>query len=334
VAAHVPSLAAAAFVSFLLRRLGFLGVFFLVPLGFAVLYANAGTALGAAAAVLVLEGVLAAAALAFGQGSAGELFSGAVYTALVMGSFIWIMSPGPVRVARRIAAASAAVTAFFLFIMFVLPGRGNDGFSVFFRSQAELLSSLYTGSAGGDAVRRSFLERYFTAERILDLLRLLVMRGGALASSMLLFFASRRLSFFVLRLIRRLPPSGRAPGAESLVNFHAPGEMIWVLSFSLLGAPLFRLLSFGPGEILAWNALTLSALVFLAQGCGILFWFLAGKVRSPFARILVNVALAAVILSPGINAFALALLALLGVAENWAPLRASGKSGSSPTPGM
>ncbi|MDR1419194.1 MAG: hypothetical protein LBI86_02350 [Treponema sp.] len=45
-------------------------------------------------------------------------------------------------------------------------------------------------------------------------------------------------------------------------------------------------------------------------------------------------ALAAVILSPGINAFALALLALLGIAENWAPLRASGKSGSSPTPGM
>ncbi|MDR1419193.1 MAG: hypothetical protein LBI86_02345 [Treponema sp.] len=91
-----------------------------------------------------------------------------------------------------------------------------------------------------------------------------MVRGGALASSVLLFFVSRRLSFFTVRLVRRSPPASGIFRAESLANFHAPAETIWALSFSLLGAPLFRLLSFGPGETLAWNVLTLSALVFLA----------------------------------------------------------------------
>ncbi|MDR0602079.1 MAG: hypothetical protein LBG42_06815 [Treponema sp.] len=350
-AVHVPALVGAALVSVLLRHMGFLGIFFLVPLGFAALFANGRTALGAAAAVFVLEGVLAAAGVVFGRENAAGMFSGAVYTALVMGIFIWIMTPGPVRIVRRLALGAAVITGFFLFIMFGA-SRGYDGFSALFRPQAELIASLYTAEPAGEfpegagefpkdagayteSAAGHFPPGYnFTAERILGILRLFVLRGGALASSVLLLFISRRLSFFVARLARHRAPSEGVLRAESLVNFHAPPEAIWVLSFSLLGILLFRLLSFGPGETMAWNALSLSALVFLAQGGGIFFWFLAGKTRSPFMRILINVAIILVILSPGINAFALGLLVLLGIAENWAPLRAPGGSGSSPTPGM
>ncbi|MDR2370317.1 MAG: hypothetical protein LBD71_02455, partial [Treponema sp.] len=116
-------------------------------------------------------------------------------------------------------------------------------------------------------------------------------------------------------------------------NFHAPAETIWALSFSLLGVLLFRLCAFVPGETAAWNTLILSALVFLAQGGGIFFWVLSRKTRSPFFRLLINFAVIAVVFSPVVNAFVLGLLVLLGIAENWLPLRAE-KTGTSPTPGM
>jgi hypothetical protein len=50
-------------------------------------------------------------------------------------------------------------------------------------------------------------------------------------------------------------------------------------------------------------------------------------------RLLGNFLIILVIFSPGINALALAALVLLGIAENWLPLRALKTDGPASTPG-
>jgi hypothetical protein len=302
--------------SVLLRHMGFMGFFFLVPLGLTALLSGFRGALAACFAALILESAFAAAVFWGEGGGAAEILPGLLYAALVMGVFVWIMSPpGAVRTARRFMAGAAAVTALFLFMAGGLFYGGE--FRAMFRPQAEFLSSLYAASSEGDAVRRSVMEEFFTADHILDILDMLVKRGGALGSSMILFFVSRRLSFFAARV------AGSGFRSETLPGFHAPPETIWILSFSLLGILFFRMVSFGIGETAAWNAMVLSAIVFFAQGGGIVLWFLSRKSFSPVLRVLVYIGFLFVLLSPVINAFAMGLLVLLGIAENWAPLRAS-----------
>jgi hypothetical protein len=92
-------------------------------------------------------------------------------------------------------------------------------------------------------------------------------------------------------------------------------------------------LQFGgePLEIAGWNILTLCVILYLAQGGGIVVFFLARL--PPGMRFALNVGIFVLILSPGVNVVLLGLLILLGIAENWAPFRASKLNGPPPTPG-
>jgi hypothetical protein len=87
-----------------------------------------------------------------------------------------------------------------------------------------------------------------------------------------------------------------------------------------------------PLEIGAWNILTLCAILYLAQGAGILLYFLGRLAMPPFLRFLTHFLIILVLFSPKINVFALGALAFLGIAENWVPFRAL-SNGSSSTPG-
>jgi hypothetical protein len=72
--------------------------------------------------------------------------------------------------------------------------------------------------------------------------------------------------------------------------------------------------------------------MYLAQGGGIVRHFLTRRLVSPGLRLLLNVAIILVVLSPGINVALLGGLILLGIAEHWAPLRALKQEGPPSTP--
>jgi hypothetical protein len=118
------------------------------------------------------------------------------------------------------------------------------------------------------------------------------------------------------------------------VSFHVDNALIWVLSCSLMTVLAGRFFAFPVVEIPGWNVLLCCALLYLAQGGGIVFHFLANSALSPFLRLGLNVLLVFLLLSPGLNVFVFGAILLLGIAENWAPLRVS-KTGEPPsTPGV
>jgi hypothetical protein len=321
--AWLPALVGAA-VSVGLVRSGFAGILFLLPLGVVACCHNPKTA-WFAAAVSALGNALVY--LAGGRFESYGLLPWAdmLYLTVAIVAFAWITSP-PERggaFLRMPAAYRIVIGALATSLALALYSVRDDQDSLF-RSQAEMLSSLYAGASGADEVQRSLTEHYMTADAILEILRSAALRGGTTASCVALFAVSRQLSLVVAALIRRKRRGG------SLALFHVRPECIWALSCSLLA--IVGGLNFGiaPLEIAGWNILVLCAILYLAQGGGITIFFLARL--PPGMRFALNLGVLALILSPGINVVFMGALILLGVAENWVPLRAPKPDGPPPTP--
>jgi hypothetical protein len=312
-------------------RMGFLGFFFLVPMGVVAALWNTRTAW-----VSVLAAVASHAAIGLGLSLIIPLVPrdfvlDILYFALMVSVFVWIIRPpegGPgflrIRAAWRLTLGAAA--GVFLFVGIAASAGEDSGFTAFTRAQSELLSSLFIASSGSDAVRRSLLERRFSPQRIRELMISLILRGGGLASCMLVFYISRFIALFLAGLIRR----GRVwPG---LREFRVSPWLIWAFSLALGTVLLARLAKWQAPEIAAWNVLVLCALMYLAQGAGIVRHFLTRRPISPGLRLFVNIAIVFAVLSPGLNGILFGALILLGVAEHWAPLRVIKQEGPPSTP--
>jgi hypothetical protein len=270
----------------------------------------------------------------------GEEFWGILHFGGIAAAFTWMAAPpeeGP-RVLRlptlyRFIAASLLGTLIMLPVIVAV--RQDTVFRAVIQSQAEALSSLYASASGADVVRQSLLERYLTADAILETMVVAALRGGVMLSFMVFFFVNRQLAMVAARLFRRLGPQGGglAPSG-GLAAFRTPPGFIWALSSALLIILLGRKLGLAFPEIAAWNVLVVCAMLYLAQGGGIAVYFLTRLALPPFMRLLVNILICILIFSPGINAVLLAGLILLGIAENWAPFRVPKTNGSSSTPGM
>ena len=85
-------------------------------------------------------------------------------------------------------------------------------------------------------------------------------------------------------------------------------------------------------EIILWNILILCAILYLAQGLGILQFFLARPTVSPSFKLLLSVLFIFLFFSPVINVVLLGGVVLLGIAENWVPFRAPKQNGPPSTP--
>jgi hypothetical protein len=213
------------------------------------------------------------------------------------------------------------------FLPLIIAVRNNAGFYTFMKTRMELFNSLYAPYGEADVVRRSLLEQ-LTPDVILESLEFVLVRGGAVASCVLFFVLSRQAAVLMAWIIRRKRPGG------SLSGFHVAPGIIWAFSVSLLGALLGALLKAVPLEIVAWNSLTLCVLLYLAQGMGIVFYFLEHVTLPPALRLVFNIAFLFLIFNPGISPFILGILILLGIAENWAPFRAQKSKDPSSTPRM
>jgi hypothetical protein len=171
------------------------------------------------------------------------------------------------------------------------------------------------------------MESYLTPERILETLEAMALRGGVVVSCLLFFFISRQISLAAGRIFRHIRVGGVA-------GFHVESRCIWVLSFSLLAVLFGVWVKITLVEVIAWNILVICIMLYLAQGGGILAYFLSGPAIPPLLRMGLSFLVLLVFLSPGINAFALGALILLGIAENWVPFRAPKPNGPSSTPGI
>jgi len=307
-----------------LMRMGFMALFFLVPLGFcSAAFGSVAAWCGFVIAALGNAVVSAGLSLREGAGFAGVAWDAAYFATLALG-FTWIMAGNPplrgqplprVRTLFRFVAASVAGALMFLGMAFAL-GR-EEGFVAMFRSQIEGIVSMYITSSGADAARQTFLERALTPDRIIEALSSVALRGGALASLAFMFFFNRQLSLVLARLLRRY---GKSPAGD-LVGFHAPRRAIWVLALCLLAVVASMVISFEAAEVFAWNVLTICVIMYLAQGGGIVLFTLARRPLPPFMRLVFGLLLVFLAFSPGLNMLALGALVLLGIAENWLPLR-------------
>ena len=324
----IPAIICAG-ICVIMMRTGILSLFFLLPLGFCCIAFGATAAwLGFVFAVLGNTIVLIGFSLYFGIGLANVILDMLYFAVLVMG-FTWVMANTPrqmepfipqVRTVYRLIAAAVVGSIAFLAMMYTF-GK-DETFQAMIRSQVESLSAMYIASTQMDAVRQSFLERVLTPDRIIATLSMIGLRGGALVTAVIIFFFSRQGSFVLAMLLRR--QTGTTPGKD-LIGFYVPQKTIWVLTLCFPVIVIFRAISLGAVEIIAWNLLVICVMMFLAQGVGIVMFALARRPMPVMMRLLSSVVFVFVLLS--LSILAVGLLILLGIAENWLPLRKKGDQG-------
>jgi hypothetical protein len=315
----VPVLICAA-LSAAMIRIGFLSLFFLVPLGFCA------AAFGPAAAWLSFvfaafgNAVLSAGlSIRSGLGLAGAGLEILYFTVLALG-FTWIMAETPwpfiprARTAFRFIAASIAGSLVTLGMMYSV--FKDENFLAWFGFQIESISSILISSTA-DPIQQEAMKRFLVPDNIIETLFSLSFRGAALVTMFFSFFINRQIAFITARLIMRKQENING----DLIRFHAPKKTIWVFSICLpviVAGGIFSLNYIG---IAAWNVLIICAILFLAQGGGIVLHFLARRPIPFFMRLLGIFLIVFLLFSPGVNLIAIAALVLLGIAENWLPLR-------------
>jgi len=329
--ALIPALIGVGVCLFLPRG-GVLGFFFLVPLGFISYRYGSRIAWNA-----FLLAVLGNAVLAFGTVLARgfpltEVFWDILYFTVMTSIFTAISAPPPAlseRASEGMRFIIGSCLGALLFTGIFLRTIAAPGISDYLGAVLNSLVLNYQAS-GSDVVQKAIMES-MTPEMVLDLLKSIMLRGGSLVSSVFMFFLCRQLSYALAYIVQRRQGI-TTQGVNSLVRFHVYPVMIWVLSGSLLLVVLTRMVKLEIPEILLWNILILCGILYFAQGLGVLQFLLARPTVPPFLRLLLSVLFVFLFFSPGINVVLLAGIVLLGIAENWVPIRAPKSNGPPSTP--
>ena len=317
-------------ISIFLLKTGILSLFFLVPLGFVAFSCHYKTA-WFTFALIFLGNLVLILLSTVGRGiSAAFIGMELLYFSVMTLVFTWITAPPPdlplkVSGPLRLIAGSCIGAMVFSFIF--LQSMKTQGFMEYVDFFIRTFTSA-SRSSGTDVVQSAMLEM-ITAEYLVQIIRSVMLRGGSIVSCLLLFFVSRQISFLFARVFLRVR---RIPGDNSLAVFHVYPTVIWAFSASLLLVVFTRMINLQTLEILLWNVLIICAILYLVQGLGILQFFLARPETPTFMRLLFTVLFIVILFSPFLNALLLGGLILLGVAENWAPLRVSNKNGPPSTP--
>jgi len=305
----VPILICAA-LSVLFMNTGILSFFYLVPLGYAIILSGS---------FLHTFAVAAAAGIGFklikftaGSGSSALMLLDIMYFSVIIFCFTWIMGGKRFRTAYRFILASAAGTVFSLIFI----NSPQVKFFEYFREIAEGVfnnSSVLSGENDHYEKSTGLLGiQNISPEQMVEMARSLILRGGALVSVFFLFFINRQIANVIYSIVKRQRRD------LSLISFIAPVNAIWVLSGALATILLTNAFKIEIIGILAWNVLTICLIVFLAQGAGVLMYWMS--LRANVFRLVINVLIVVILLSP-ISIFAVAALVILGVADIWVSFR-------------
>ena len=249
---------------------------------------------------------------------------------LACAAFGWIVSaPGKsarVRTYLRLIIGSVAVFAGGVFL--VRNYLQQDGAYQFVIQTIETAIAIASSLQGADVVQQSLINELFSPEVFLETMRFVALRGGGIAWAMVFLFISRQGALGISGLIRR------QRFARGISAFKAPGQLIWVLSFSIFALLISFRVKLEIPEIAAWNVFIVCVMVYIAQGGGIVTYYLNRPGTPRFFRVAANICVILMIFRPGMLAFVLVPMAILGIIENWVPLRVPKTNGSSSTPGM
>ena len=318
----------AAIISLLLLRGGvFTSFLFLVPFGYLSFRYNA-VVLWTSIIIGILAGFIQFIVLTILQfsalpaGIAGFGFTDFIFHASMILIFAFILSPPftsfYLKGYLRLIAGSVLGAIIFILIFY----RQME--SEVFIEQIGFLFTALSGQ-GADVVENAIIGEIST-ETILAMMRDIMFRGAALLSCVLIFFTSRLFGSFFARLVMR------ERGKPVFIGFYVNTRIIWILSGSLILLVLTSIMSMEIPEILLWNILLICIMMYLAQGLGILQFFLSRPAAPPFLKLLAIVLFFIFIISPVLNTVLLAGLALLGIAENWLPIRNFAIKGPPSTP--
>jgi len=278
-------------VSMLLMRTGFLTVFFLVPLGFAVFSCGSYMfTFASAAAVNLIIYIISAAVVSGNDLNFLNMLIDISYLTALMFLFTWVTGGRNIRTAYRIILASSISTIFFIIMI-------NRLDSLFYTYSMEVAQELMPGIV--------------TAEMI-EFARNVLLRGGALISMFFVFFINRQIASSIFWLVKKQRKD------RGLIAFYAPDNTIWVFSGSLATVILANIFGIEFLEIIAWNIFVICVIIFMAQGIGILSHLLSGK--SSVFRICSVVFFVILLFSPLI-VIAVAAVLVLGIIEIWRPFR-------------
>jgi len=281
---------------------GFLSLFFLVPIGYAV------KATGAFAFTFIIAAVSnIVISLIFGLSyNASGIVIEFIYFTLLFLVFIWIMNVKKLRTMYKFIIASSLGAIAFLILI-----RSSDVFNLV----NEIITSdnvYFSEDPGIDA----FLREIFTPDMV-EKARITIYRFGAIFFHFFLFFISRQIALGLFWLIKR------QRNDKGLMEFFAPANTIWILlgsfTYIMLLSKLFK------NEILdivVWNIFTICCIIFIAQGAGIIMFWLAQK--SQMFRLAIGVTIIVLVFSP-VVIFAIGAVLLLGVAGNFWQFRIQNK---------
>ena len=324
---YIPAFIAAG-ICIALQRSILLSFFFLVPLGFAAF--RHGYKITWTASVLAILGnsiLLVGTAVSRGIPLAATTMSQIHFAALVL-IFAWMIVPPPSFAAvpfsvRFVIGSSLGPVMFIILFLRIMAAPW------FYDYVAGLLNNLILQNP-----RMAIMD----TEIIMQGIRGFLLRGGSLVACILIFVLSRQLSVFLTRIIpgktRNLSESFKdfLRRLNSLEAFRVHSALIWVLSSSLLLVILTRRVGLEAPEILLWNILVLCAILYFAQGLGILQAFLSRPSISPFFKLTFLILIVVMFFSPVLNMALIICFVLLGIAENWVSLRTPKKDSSPSTP--
>ena len=327
-AAYVPALIGALSCLFFIKS-GFLSFFFLAPLGFVAYRYDFKTAwlsfLFAAAGNILL-------AFGISGGGISTVALDIFYFTMMALIFTCITAP-PTYLREKVSGPyrliGGSCLGALVFTVILRKMMATQGFPEYVDYLLNTLLSAFR-SSGMDVVQSARLQM-LNAEIVMEAIQAIMLRGGSFVSCLLMFFVCHQLSVFFVRLFAGRGKAISPKGVNSLAFFHVVPSVIWVFSFSLFLVVVTRITGIIPLEIALWNVLVICAILYSAQGLGILQFFLA-RSSLPFMRLLIGLLLVLILLSPLLNLMLLGGLILLGLIENWMPLRASKNNEPPSTP--
>ena len=290
-------------LSLLFMKTGILSLFYLVPLGYVIVLTGVymPVFITAAAANIV---IMIVHAFSKTDGIKNMPLEALLLTVFFLG-FTWIMGGKGLRTAYKFIIASSVCAIIFLIYI-------NSPTSGFFESFSKTAEELFGSGDSEIQIKNPLFAQAFTPQRLTEFAKMFLLRGGALVSMFFLFFVNRQIAVSVASMIKRQRID------HGLITFYSPANTIWAFSASLATIVLTGIFKVELLSVLAWNLFTVCAIIYLAQGIGVLtYWMM---LRSNVFRLIISVLIIVVLFSP-LNSFAIAALVLLGIIDNWRPFR-------------
>jgi len=289
-------------LSLLFMKTGILSLFYLAPLGYVIIVTGVymPVFITVAAANIVVMVVQSFSKVTVISNMPIE----ALYLTTVFLGFAWIMGGKGLRTVYRFVITSSVCAIIFLLY---INSPSSNFFELFSKTAEELF-----GNGDGVQIKNPLFAQVFTPELLTEFAKMFLLKGGALISMFFLFFINRQMAVAVSSMIKRQKMN------HGLTAFYSPPNTIWALSGALATIVLTGIFKVEILNILAWNVITICAIIYLAQGIGILIYWMS--LRSTVFRLIINVLIIVVLFSP-LNTFALAALVLMGIIDNWRPFR-------------